>query len=332
MSKKDVNPRALEPPPVIIDWHSHWIPPDLASRVAAHRDLPVAPEFFDVEARIRHMDVAGISRQVISWPKTFGMDAVLPLEEATRLYRDFNDRLGDLIARWPDRFSGLAAVPTADPSAAAEELSRSQSKRGIIGAVVPADAFLTPAGAEQFSPLLAVAQRLRSHLYVHPGPTGLKQDRHDPIQFLRLDTGSPRWLLETGTRLGAAALTLETSGILGPYPDVSVHVAMLGGHLGWIAETLADRAKDGGGSAMFPLRRIYVDTGILKAGGRAFASAVAAFGADRVLFGSDYPQFSTRQPLEAFKEADLPEDVQRKILFENGSRLIGKAELNAASW
>jgi predicted TIM-barrel fold metal-dependent hydrolase len=307
---------------VIIDWHSHWIPPALLARVAGLRQQELAPEFSDLEARLRHMDEAGVTRQVISWPTTFGFDALLPLAELTAFYRQFNDRLGELLARHPDRFSGLAAVPALDPEAAAAELTRAQAACGTIGAVIPADAFLTEKGAELYRPLLAQAQALRSHLYVHPGPTGLKVPAHVPIEFLRTDRGSARWLLESGTRLGAAALTLETSPFLGGYPGVTVHVSMLGGHLPWIAETLALREKAAPAGPLWPLRKIYVDTGILKPGGLAIAHAVAVFGADRILFGSDFPQFGTRRPGDAFLESGLPLENREQILFRNGETLL----------
>jgi 5-carboxyvanillate decarboxylase len=308
----------------IIDWHSHWIPPSLADQVARHRKLPPAPEFFDVDARLKHMDAAGIERQVISWPTTFGFDAILPVAETAAFYHRYNTLLGELVARQPDRFSGLAAVPMADPEAAATELTRAQTGLGLIGAVVPADAFLTAAGAVLYTPLLAAAQRLCSHLYVHPGPTGLPVTGHIPIEFLRVDSSSGRWLLEVGTRLGAAALTLETSGLLDSYPAISVHVAMLGGHLGWIAETLVERAQKGSADSplVFPLKRIFVDTGIMKPGGRELAIAVSAFGADRILFGSDFPLFGTQQPRVAFQHSGLDGETQRMILTGNGKRLL----------
>jgi predicted TIM-barrel fold metal-dependent hydrolase len=311
---------------MIIDWHSHWIPPSLAGQVARHRELPPAPEFFDVEARLRLMDLAGIERQVISWPTTFGFDALLPIAEVTAFYREYNTRLGELVLRRPDRFSGLAAVPTADPQAAAAELTRAQSSLGLIGGVVPADAFLTPGGASLYAPLLSAAQHLGSHLYVHPGPTGLPVAGHTPVEFLRVDSSSGRWLLEAGTRLGAAALTLETGGVLDPYPSVSIHVAMLGGHLPWIAETMAEqsRRRSNGSAVVSPLRRILVDTGIMKTGGPELALAVAVFGAERILFGSDFPQFSALQPQAAFQRSGLDEDTQRKILLENGKRLLAR--------
>lgn len=308
----------------IIDWHSHWIPPSLAESVIRHRKLPTAPEFFDVDSRLRHMDAAGIGRQVISWPTTFGLDALLPIAEAAAFYQEYNALLGELVARRPDRFSGLAAVPMADPEAAALELARAQTGLGLIGAVVPADAFLTPDGALVYTPLLSTAQRLGSHLYVHPGPTGLPVARHMPIEFLRVDSSNGRWLLEAGTRLGAAALTLENSGILDPYPSVSVHVAMLGGHLAWIAGTMTERSRKSKEDAplVFPIKRIFVDTGILKQGGPEVAAAVSAFGADRILFGSDFPQFGPLQPKAAFQHSGLDEHTQQMILLENGNRLL----------
>jgi predicted TIM-barrel fold metal-dependent hydrolase len=308
---------------MIVDWHSHWIPPSLSGRVARMRALPLAPEFLDVDARLRFMDAAGIGRQVISWPATFGPDASVPAPEAAALCREFNGRLSELVAGRPERFSGLAALPTAEPEAAAGELVRSVSELGLVGAVLPADAFLTPDGARPFGPILEAAQRMRCHLYVHPGPSGLPAEGQGPIGFLRVDSGDARWLLESGTRLAAAALTLETGGVLDGCPDVSVHVAMLGGHLGWIAETLADRAaRRGDAAAVGPLRRIHVDTGILSPGGRALQAAVALFGADRVLFGSDYPQFGTRDPVTVMGRAGLPDGALDKVLRVNSERLL----------
>jgi predicted TIM-barrel fold metal-dependent hydrolase len=246
------------------------------------------------------------------------------------LYREFNDHLGALLAAHPERFWGLAAIPAADPLAAAAELVRTRAFPGMIGVVVPVDAFLTPATSEAYQPLLAAAHRTRSHVYVHPGPTGRQDAGTGPIGFLRIDQGSDRWLMETGARLGAAALTLERSGVLDGFPGLSVHVSMLGGHLAWIAETLAFRsgAPDGAGVPSWPLRRIRVDTGILKPGGRAIAHAVAMFGADRILFGSDFPQFGTRSPAAAFAACGLEAGAQQSILHRNSDRLARELGLD----
>lgn len=39
-----------------------------------------------MEARLRHMDEAGITRQVVCGPATFGFDARVPVAAATDFY------------------------------------------------------------------------------------------------------------------------------------------------------------------------------------------------------------------------------------------------------
>src|ERR1700745_1648356 len=65
--------------------------------------------------RIKEMDDAGIDVQVISHgaPSTQRLDP----ETAVRLARNANDRLAQAITAHPDRFAGVAALPTPDPHA-----------------------------------------------------------------------------------------------------------------------------------------------------------------------------------------------------------------------
>jgi predicted TIM-barrel fold metal-dependent hydrolase len=81
------------------------------------------------EARIQSMDEAGIDVQVLSHgaPSTQRMDA----ETGVRLAKAANDRLYEICQTYPDRFAGFAALPTADPKAAADELERSVEKLGL---------------------------------------------------------------------------------------------------------------------------------------------------------------------------------------------------------
>ena len=70
--------------------------------------------------RLAHMDAAGVDVQVLSFgsPGAQGFDA----EVAVPMARDANDRLHKAIKAYPTRFAGFAALPTADPEAAADEL------------------------------------------------------------------------------------------------------------------------------------------------------------------------------------------------------------------
>src|ERR1051326_2863694 len=86
------------------------------------------------QGRIAEMDAAGIDIQVLSHgaPSVQRLDAEL----AVRLARGANDRLADTRRRAPGPFAGFAMLPTADPTAAADELERTVTKLGFKGAMV----------------------------------------------------------------------------------------------------------------------------------------------------------------------------------------------------
>ena len=60
----------------------------------------------------------------------------LDAEPAVRLARGANDRLAETVRAHPDRFAAFAALPTADPKAAADELERAVTQLGFKGAMV----------------------------------------------------------------------------------------------------------------------------------------------------------------------------------------------------
>src|SRR5713101_6773240 len=84
--------------------------------------------------RLKEMDESGIDLQVLSHsiPGLQGVDAATGVPLARRV----NDRLYETVRSHPDRFAGFAALPTADPRAAADELERTVTKLGFKGAMV----------------------------------------------------------------------------------------------------------------------------------------------------------------------------------------------------
>src|SRR5436309_9531299 len=156
--------------PSIIDWHAHFVGPHVVELLAA-RTSPRPPQgagWFDIDARLRHMDEAGVQRQILSWVGA-AYDGVLSPADARPIWRAQNDDVAAVVKNHPTRFSGLATLPTADIAAAAEELERAHRELGLIGAVLPLDAFVSLAGARALAPVFAVAQKQRSHIFVHPG-------------------------------------------------------------------------------------------------------------------------------------------------------------------
>src|SRR5215469_13746205 len=83
--------------------------------------------------RIKEMDDAGIDMQVLSLgaPST----QKLPADTAAAITRRANDRLHKIVAQNPKRLAAFAALPSAVPEAAADELERAVAELGFKGAM-----------------------------------------------------------------------------------------------------------------------------------------------------------------------------------------------------
>jgi predicted TIM-barrel fold metal-dependent hydrolase len=267
----------------------------------------------------------GETRQVLSFPGLFGLDS-LPVNECGGLIRTFNDDLSSVCKSYPDHFSGLAALPFADIDIAVGEYRRARTELGLAGAILPVNSLVDIERAERLKPLFEAGQELGGHFFIHPGrrpdevPGGPNQVK--PRRFA--DNMAARQALAVQDRVSACMVTLLFTDYLDAYPDISVHVANLGGTLPMVIERMdhvtltrtpdqplpSDRAKS-----------IHVDCSSL--GPRSLEIAVDLYGADKVLFGTDCPIFSTPWSLDAVKNADLTDQQRQMILSTNAEKLLG---------
>jgi predicted TIM-barrel fold metal-dependent hydrolase len=324
-----------------IDCHAHWIPPELAENLRTRRTAPRiedSPEgevfvtyqgrrefhsLGSVDGRLALMDKNRVQMQVISLASLFGVDS-LPLQESLPLVTAFNDGVAVLCQTYPTRFAAIAALPLADIRAACRELERSHAL-GLRGAILPADGFATLAAAEPYRPLFAVANRLRSHFFVHPGPIEPQPER------IVTKTGTDnawqrRIALQAQARLSEVTVTLDLSDFLDPYPDVTVQIANLGGSIPFLAERMDAVHRDnsnGEATGLLPserLRRCYVDCSSF--GSRAIELAVSCFGADRILLGTDCPIFDTAHMLQSIADARIDPQARHLLLDGNAHRIF----------
>ena len=326
---------------MIVDWHVHWLPPALADalrartrppRIAGSPDgerlevyreaLPVAPDLIETGRRRAFMDRHGVSRQVLSLPGLFGVDS-LPAAQSAPLVRLFNDALARLMAERPAQFSGLAALPLADPAAALEELAWAMARPGFVGAILPADGFLTRRDAEAWAPLLEAANARRAHIFIHPGPVPGTADAPstDPGDNANLR----HIVLDVQARLSAVIVTLTLTDFLDGFPDITVQVANLGGSAPMMVERMDHVSSRRMPDAPLPsscMARIHVDTSSF--GPRAIALAAGTFGAERVLLGTDHPIFDTARTLEAIRSSGLPDTAIAGVLGGNGLALLDR--------
>ena len=323
-----------------IDCHAHWIPPLLAEALRRRRAAPrIVPtqngeRFFayqgnrpfdarlsDLEARRAFMRGCGVETQVVSLAGLFGVDC-LPVEESVPLVRLFNDAVVEAQRESPDAFVGLAALPLADIGLACTELERA-CWEGLPGAILPADGFRTVTAAERFNPLFEVGECLGAHFFVHPGP--IEPLPEVQVRDVRGDDAWQRHIvLETQARLSEVVMTLNFSDYLNPYPSVTVQVANLGGTIPFLLERMDEVTRERPGVPLPSVTRsrCYVDTASF--GARAIELAVACFGADRILLGTDCPIFDTARVLKALANARLDADTRERIRFGNARDLFAR--------
>jgi predicted TIM-barrel fold metal-dependent hydrolase len=341
-------------PRVLVDWHSHFVTRaeirilgarKLAPRVitdsggrfllenvttvSAAAGAPSEFAVSDVDARLRHLDRNGIEKQLLTHTVALGLDATLPLDELRPLFRAVNDELADVVRRHPDRFLAVAALPSADPHWAAEELTRAHRDLGFIGGSLPLNAFATLAGARTLAPLFATAQKLGSHFFIHRGPASEFVPGQPPL-VVPSDTEFARWSLISNSHLTAGGITLGLTDFLDPYPDVSVQIIMLAGFLPYLTDTLVDRAQRAGvKDPLARLRRLYLDPGPYSRNGEWVTLAANKIGADRILFGSDYgvgggSRGDIAPALAELDRALTPE--QRQAIYIDNSRTLLRAK------
>lgn len=276
--------------------------------------------YTDMAARRADLDRAGIERQLLTFPGALGVD-VLPIREAREIVVAYNDVLAGICRDSGGRFVGLAGLPLDDMAEAAREMRRIRANRGLVGAILPGNYFLTEASADLLRPVFAAADECGALLMVHPG---LMAGEAPPAAYpdnaiLRASA------LNLQASLSHMALTLLTGDLLDCYPNVTFQVVNLGGTLPFIVERMDAIARSRelpATASSGALRRLVYDTASL--GARAIELAVKVIGADRIMFGTDYPIFPPPRPHEVLATADLAPADQAMILSGTATALLSR--------
>jgi predicted TIM-barrel fold metal-dependent hydrolase len=349
-------------PRVLVDWHSHYVS-DAELRFLAQRRKPPmlvtgkdgirrlqnadtasaeggAPSDFarsDIGARLAQLDANGIGRQLLTQTVAMGFDATLSLDEQKTLYRAFNDELATVVNAHPNRFLAVAALPSADPVWAAQELARAHRELGFIGGSLPLNAFATLRGARALAPLFAAGQKLGSHFFVHRASASDQVPGQPPV-VIPEDTGWARWTLINNTHLAAGGATLGLTDFLDPYPDVTVEIVMLAGFLPYLLDTWVTAGRANGvADPLSRLRRVYFDTGPYATRNAEWvALAAKKLGADRILFGTDYGVGGGTRgdiaPALAGLDNVLDAAQRQAIYLDNSRRLLERHRPGLLTW
>ncbi|NVO15879.1 MAG: amidohydrolase [Rhodoplanes sp.] len=290
----------------------------------AARPGPLADKLGELGARrIAEMDAAGIDIQVLSHgaPSAQKMGA----DVAVTLTRRVNDRLHAAIHAHPGRFAGFAALPTADPVAAADELERCVEKLGFKGAMLHGMAHGVFLDDKRFWPIYERAALLGVPIYLHPSlpHPAVTSAYYDDYAADFPTVVRPAWgfTVETAT----TALRLILSGAFDAYPGLQVVLGHLGETLPfllWRIESSLARP----GQKRIAFREIFSHNISVTTSGffstPALMCCVMELGVERILFAVDWPFVDNRPAVDWMAGVPLCEADKQKILGGNAKRLL----------
>ncbi len=317
----------------IVTLEEHVLTPGFAAatrnlRSALPRGLRarMEPALLDMgEGRLRAMDEAGISLQVLSLA-AHGLNE-LASNDATALARDANDRIADAVRAHPDRFAGFATLALTDVDEAVHEMYRAIGELGFAGVMLYGTTKGVFLDDERFEPIWAAAADLGVLVYLHPAPpplaveqayySGLPENMGHLLTIAAWD-----WHAETGLQV----LRLIVSGLFDRYPNLQLVVGHMGDNLpssiaraGVVLDLMAQNLRHPV-EAYFHKHFWITTSGYFTV--PPLQCALEVVGIDRMLFSIDYPFSSTGRGRSFLNSLDLAPEDREKLAHGNADHLL----------
>jgi len=301
---------------MLIDAHSHWLPDEIISN--AH--------FFhkgwgDIEGQLKMMDEAHIDKAVISYPTS---DAHLKLGSISQVTHIYNDNVGEIIKRYPERFIAAAILPVDNSIDMLDELKRVTNELGFKAVSLASSYNGIYLDDKMFLPIYREAQEKNIPLFVHSqivNPIGFERVK-DPLL-----TPVVEYVFDTTISIGK----LLMSDILRQYPKVKFIFAHFGGAICYLKQRFdatyqmlrsINFVKDLQANPSDYFKNIYVDTSgdTTKAN---FLLALDLMGPRHILWGSDWPaKKEIAAGIKAVNDLDISAEDKQGILGGNLNKLF----------
>jgi len=311
----------------VIALEEHYWDKELASHftgIESGRGGEVEKRLYDLgELRIKEMDEAGIDVQVLSHgaPSTQKLAADIAVPLAKRV----NDRLHAAISTHPTRFAGFAALPTADPAAAADELERTVTKLGFKGAMIHGLANGVFLDDKRFWPIFARAEQLDVPIYLHPGlpHAGVMEAYYNDYakDFPMVVRAAWGYTVETAT----LAIRMVLSGLFDAHPRLKIILGHLGETLPFLIWRI-NAALSRPGHKQVGFRDVFCRNFYITTSGNfsnpALLCCMMEMGIDRILFSVDYPFVANVPGTRWMESVPLCDEDKAKVLSGNAKRLL----------
>ena len=273
------------------------------------------------EERLADMDSLGVDVHVVS-PYVGFYNYHLPVEVARATSAETNDEIAGMIEAWPERFAGLGTLPMQDVKAAIGEMERCMTRLGLKGVEINDHINGRTLEEPEFRPFWKAAQALGALVFFHQGGDTVVTPRSARYHL-------PNSIGNLADRAVTFA-TLVSGGVMDEFPDLKICLGHGGGYTcfgigrmdhGWQVRSEA-RVHITQPPSTY-LRRFYYDCIVYTEPALRFL--IDSVGADRVVFGTDWPyDMALDWPVAwVLGMKGLSQEEKEAILWKNLERLLG---------
>lgn len=280
--------------------------------------------------RLRLMDAHGMEMMLLSLnaPTVQAMPDPRIAEDVARRANDF---LAEQVAKRPDRFQGLAALPMQDPDLATRELQRCVKDLGFRGSLVNGFSQVREENSavyydlKQYWPFWAEVEKLDLPFYLHPrNPLPSMAPIYDGHPWLL----GPTWAFAQETAVHA--LRLMASGLFDEHPKLQIVLGHLGEGLPYSMWRVDNRNAWVKTPPRYPAKKklgeyFQANFHLTTSGNfrtQTLIDAILEIGADRILFSTDWPFENVDHAADWFDATSISEADRLKIGRTNASKLF----------
>ena len=282
------------------------------------------------DKRLRFMDKYGMEVMILSLNAP-AIQGIPNVKKAIEIAKKSNDLLAEQVAKRPDRFRALGALPMQDPEIATIELKRCIEDLNFCGVLVNGFSQIENIDSaiyldlRQYWPFWGVLEKLDVPFYLHP--------RNPLPSMAQIYEGHP-WLLGPtwafGQETAVHALRLMCSGLFDKYPKIKVILGHMGEGLPYNMWRVDHRNSWVKAKPKYPAKKKIVDyfnanfyittSGNFRT--QTLIDAILEIGSDRILFSSDYPFEGIEEAALWFDNASISERDRAKIGRINSNELF----------
>lgn len=297
-------------------------------RIRAHASKPCCAEMvnscgetvrviednaYDGAARIKDCDAHAVRVQVLSPTPMMIPDYVDNANDAAEICKILNDDNAATVAKFPDRFTALAALPLRHPEEALRELRRVKDDLGMRGIEINSNIGGRDLDDPLFFPVFEAAAEMGMAIFVHPWGGFMSPEEETLKKRMNAKNGWRPWLIGMAMETALAFDAMRRGGVHERLPQLRVLYAHGGGAFPALLGRLEHGAycrpdlfvQDSQKDPYQTLRdcRIYSDS--LVHSPFAFGMLLDTMGAGRIAVGSDYPYpLGEMEPFDAATKKD----------------------------